>query len=179
MADISSIIGTYKTLIMYRREFPDIKLEDAIFPWSLIKEEYKYLHEELESLYERQRSSKIEQLTSIISTYRCITKTKYEIRDIFPDIDKLKRELEYLYGIQKDLEKENPPKLDLVDIPSYGDVMEMKEFIQACDMGAFIDYDGSGHLIVGDKMAQNITIVPSDIVHGLYREYEKVIWFNK
>jgi hypothetical protein len=67
----------------------------------------------------------------------------------------------------------------LSDIPKYGDVMTLKVFIECCLDGGFIDYDGSGNYIQGDKMT-DLKILPSDIKNNLYKkEFDKIIWFNR
>jgi hypothetical protein len=65
------------------------------------------------------------------------------------------------------------------DIPEYGDVMDLEDFIECCEDGGFIDYDGSGNYATEDKMT-DITIYPSDITSGNYRkDFPKIVWFNK
>lgn len=43
---------------------------------------------------------------------------------------------------------------DYEEIPDYGDVMSYKEFIEAVDNFCIIDYDGSGELILYDKVVK-------------------------
>lgn len=64
-------------------------------------------------------------------------------------------------------------------IPEYGDVMSLKEFIDCCNSGRFIDYDGSGNYARGNEMS-DITIYPSDVKAGKIRkDFDKVVWFNR
>ena len=65
------------------------------------------------------------------------------------------------------------------DIPDYGDVMSMEDFIKNCECSGFIDYDGFAHPIVNDKMIGGITIRPSRIKEWPSLEFKKVIWFNR
>jgi hypothetical protein len=67
----------------------------------------------------------------------------------------------------------------IVDIPDYGDVYEMEVFVQACQDGTFIDYDGNGHPVVDGKMDRSIDIYPSEVVAGKFQEYKKIVWFNR
>jgi len=67
----------------------------------------------------------------------------------------------------------------LEPIPDYGDVMPLEEFIECCETGGFIDYDGHGRY-VKDGQATNIYVYPSDVKHGAIRkEFDKIIWFNR
>lgn len=67
----------------------------------------------------------------------------------------------------------------LEDIPSYGDVMKLDDFVECVQDGVFIDYDGSGNYIKDGKMT-NISIYPSDIKYGAIRkEFVTIIWFNR
>lgn len=65
------------------------------------------------------------------------------------------------------------------DLPNYGDLMTLKEFVSNCKGGGFIDYDGHGKYVRNNKMS-NITIYPSDIKANKYRtDFTHVIWFNR
>lgn len=68
---------------------------------------------------------------------------------------------------------------ELKDIPDYGDVMTLTDFIANVKCGGFIDYDGSGNYIKDGKMT-NISIYPSDIKkNAVRREFDTIIWFNR
>lgn len=68
---------------------------------------------------------------------------------------------------------------ELTDISDYAHHMTLKEFINAANDGWFIDYDGSGNYATKDKES-DITIIPSDIIAGVYREdFTHVVWYNK
>jgi hypothetical protein len=65
------------------------------------------------------------------------------------------------------------------DIPDYADVMSLKDFIENVNFGGFIDDDGSGSY-VRDGKESNISIYPSDIMHGCVRkDFDSVAWYNK
>jgi len=65
------------------------------------------------------------------------------------------------------------------ELPTYGDVMSLKTFIECVKEGGFIDYDGSGNY-VRDGKESNITIHPSDVDHNSVRkDFDTIIWFNK
>jgi hypothetical protein len=71
------------------------------------------------------------------------------------------------------------PITELNEIPTYGDLMSIDDFVNACKDGWFIDYDGSGNYCVDGKMT-NITIIPSDVKSNKYRkEFKEIIWFNR
>lgn len=65
------------------------------------------------------------------------------------------------------------------EIPDYGDVMSLKEFIDCVESGGFIDYDGSGNYVRDGKMS-NISIYPSDVENSSVRkDFDTIIWFNR
>jgi hypothetical protein len=65
------------------------------------------------------------------------------------------------------------------DVPNYGDMMTLNEFIKNCKSGGFIDSDGYGNYIRDDKMS-DINIYPSDIRENKYRtDFTHIVWFNK
>ena len=67
----------------------------------------------------------------------------------------------------------------LSEMPDYGKIMALKEFIEWCEGEGFIDYDGYGCYIKDGKKT-NITIYPSDIKHNSIRsEFDTIIWFNR
>lgn len=70
-------------------------------------------------------------------------------------------------------------KLD--DLPDYGDVMPLDEFIDCCKHGTFINYDGYGYYVKDGKQT-DIKIHPTDITEGkmaIRKEFDTIIWFNK
>ena len=59
------------------------------------------------------------------------------------------------------------------------DVMTIKEFTNAVKSGIFIDTDGYGRYIKGNKKT-NITILPSDVKYQtIRRDFDTIVWFNK
>jgi hypothetical protein len=72
------------------------------------------------------------------------------------------------------LQKPTMTKLD-----DYGDLMTMEHFKGNVECGGFIDYDGYGYYSDGKKKS-NITVYPSDIVSGQYRDdFTHVVWYNR
>lgn len=68
---------------------------------------------------------------------------------------------------------------DYNDIPDYGDIMSLEDFVDNCNEGGFIDYDGSGSYIKDGKES-NITILPSDVKHNSIRkDFTEIVWYNK
>jgi len=64
-------------------------------------------------------------------------------------------------------------------IPEYGDVMSLEHFIECVHDGVFIDYDGNGNYVDGERMT-NITIIPSDVLNDSVRDdFDTIIWFNR
>lgn len=65
------------------------------------------------------------------------------------------------------------------DIPKVGNRMSLVDFIDCCNGGGFIDYDGFGNYIKDDMMS-DISIYPSDIKGGNIRDdFNEIIWFNR
>lgn len=69
--------------------------------------------------------------------------------------------------------------VELSELPTYGDVMPLSEFIECVKNGGFIDYDGFGRY-VKDGKETNIDIYPSDVKAKKIRtEFDTIIWFNR
>jgi hypothetical protein len=64
-------------------------------------------------------------------------------------------------------------------IPEYGDLIPLDEFIEMCEHGTFIDYDGFGNYATETEMSTNV-VCPSDITAGIInRNWTHVVWFNR
>lgn len=69
------------------------------------------------------------------------------------------------------------PEFD--NLSDYGSVMTLESFIENCNAGGFIDYDGFGKYIKDDKES-NILIYPSDVQYDTIRsDFDTIIWFNR
>ncbi len=69
------------------------------------------------------------------------------------------------------------PKFE--DIPEYGDVMTLKDWLECVEEGGFIDYDGHGRY-VRDGKESDIMIYPSDVRYDSIRDdFDTIIWFNR
>jgi hypothetical protein len=72
------------------------------------------------------------------------------------------------------------------NVPNYGDLMELDEFIDMCDCGSLIDYDGCGDIVYNNKVIYH-GIYPSDVevyqkqLEDLQKELGKIqiMWYNK
>jgi len=62
----------------------------------------------------------------------------------------------------------------------YGDLFTIREFIEYCDIGGFIDYDGFGHLATADKES-TVDIIPSEVRKTITLNpwATHVLWFNR
>ena len=49
------------------------------------------------------------------------------------------------------------------EIPKYGDLMSMEDFVETCLHFDFIDYDGFGYYSDGIKMSEKV-IYPSNVI---------------
>lgn len=60
-----------------------------------------------------------------------------------------------------------------------GDLIPIKKFIEYCECGCFIDYDGCGYYATKTKDSK-IEAMPSEIKHGNINEkFRYVRWFNR
>ena len=80
-------------------------------------------------------------------------------------------------------EATEPEPLELEDLPDFGDVMPLSEWIKHVEEGGFIDYDGYGHYVTKDgKMVanKNKVVRPSHLKAGLIDcSYDLIVWFNR
>lgn len=68
---------------------------------------------------------------------------------------------------------------ELSDLPDFGHVMSIKDFIGTVNSGGFIDYDGFGHY-VKDGKESNVEIYPSDVAHqSIRQDFDTIIWYNR
>jgi hypothetical protein len=80
-------------------------------------------------------------------------------------------------GISRKIRMIKEPEFE--DLPDYGHIMTLKDFVSNVKSGGFIDYDGRGNYVRGDKMS-NITIRPSDVEYKTVRkDFDSIIWFNR
>ena len=71
--------------------------------------------------------------------------------------------------------------IEYSDIPNYGKLMTLDEFLKNARNGNFIDYDGHGYYSTDTKMS-NKMISPSDVDGGRLRkeiEFTHIMWFNR
>lgn len=60
-----------------------------------------------------------------------------------------------------------------------GDHMTMKEFVECCECGGFIDYDGYGYYATEKEMTDKV-IIPSEVMKGEHdNSYSHVVWYNR
>lgn len=69
--------------------------------------------------------------------------------------------------------------LKFEDIPDYADMMPIKEWMECCECGGFIDYDGHGELATATQVS-NIIIQPSERESMEIPEWAThVAWYNR
>ena len=74
----------------------------------------------------------------------------------------------------------------LIKVPVFGeepdadaDIMSIENFIECCNDGGFIDYDGFGEYMKDDKLS-DICIYPSDVSHNMVRkDFDTIVWYNR
>ena len=65
------------------------------------------------------------------------------------------------------------------DIPDYGVHMTMKDFVETCLGGGFIDYDGTRYYATATKMS-NREVCPSAVTRKCVNmSFTHVVWFNR
>ena len=67
------------------------------------------------------------------------------------------------------------------DIPDsdHGAYMTMQDFVECCQSGGFIDYDGYGYYATATKMLSKV-VVPSDVSRKCVdMRFTHVVWFNR
>lgn len=79
------------------------------------------------------------------------------------------------------------------DIPDYGDVMTYEHFMNCVNNYGIMDNDGSGELVLFNKVVTNTALwiyhetvyftdkffVPFHVLHSIFGNDMKFIWFNK
>ena len=79
------------------------------------------------------------------------------------------------------------------EVPDFGDVMTYEKFMDAVESWTIMDCDGSGDLMLYDKVVKftstwihhrsvffvNKFFVPFDVLHSIFGDDMKIIWFNK
>lgn len=73
--------------------------------------------------------------------------------------------------------KNRTPKYS-TNLPRYGEVMSLSDFLRSCLDKTLIDYDGHGHPVKDNKMAINILVRPSRLIE-IPLDCTHIIWFNK
>lgn len=65
------------------------------------------------------------------------------------------------------------------EIPEYGEHLTLNEFVESCESGALINYDGFGNYATED-LCSDILVYPSDITANRYRrDFSNVVWYNR
>lgn len=68
---------------------------------------------------------------------------------------------------------------DMSELPDYGDHILLVEFIDMCNDGMLIDYDGHGKYATLDQMSDK-DVFPSDVTVGnIDYNFTHVMWFNR
>lgn len=95
--------------------------------------------------------------------------------------------------INEKLAEEIINTLNFDEIPNFGDVMSLDEFIDYTKSGCLIDYDGTGDLIIDNKRVTNSVswifdnsfkvgnnyIIKFESLKEIFGDRVKVIWFNR
>jgi len=66
------------------------------------------------------------------------------------------------------------------EMPPFGDLMTMAEWLETVGYGGFIDYDGFGHYATKTEYLDGPVVSPSMVSKGLVdQSYTHIIWFNR
>lgn len=63
-------------------------------------------------------------------------------------------------------------------IPGYGDVLTVREYIEAISQGVFNDDDGHG-IVARNGLMDSRNICPSDGLTYIPEDATHIVWFNK
>lgn len=131
---------------------------------SIMEKTYEKLKSEYEQLAKRLSDREEEYAKSGVEFEEMVEKTK-TIRLKMNDIS---REMRLIQDPEIEFGKEWK-----------GDLMTLEEFIDNCNNGLLIDYDGFGYYAT-ETGKSDIMIYPSDIAMDKYRkDFSHVIWFNR
>lgn len=99
-----------------------------------------------------------------------------------------------IYKVAQNITKEEILEVcEFDDVPDFGDVFTYEEFMDAVDSWCIMDYDGTGDLMLYDKVVKftstwihnrsvyfvNKFFVPFDVLHSIFGDDMKIVWFNK
>lgn len=126
-------------------------------------------------------NNRIKEINEEINKLRGIIDDKRKKWDYSKSYDEyilyLRPETKQISELGRELRMIMPYKLE--DLPKYGDVMSLSDFIENVNCGGFIDYDGYGNYVIDNKMT-DIEIYPSDVEYGTIRkDFDTIIWFNR
>lgn len=113
------------------------------------------------------------ELDEVIKTFDFLNKSFKDYENLVKPFDNKLNRLSYLAQIQSDVEWK--------EIPDYGRLLTIEEWIECVDGGGFIDYDGSGNYSDGKRMS-NMSVSPSDVDNDQImknEEFTHIVWFNK
>lgn len=101
-----------------------------------------------------------------------------------PTVTQYMDECDKIYQLKLPLLFEKDKLTDIVfenELPDYGDLMSLEDFISCCNSGGFIDYDGFGRY-ANSTHETNITISPSKVKRGMILKDPRlthVVWYNR
>ena len=60
----------------------------------------------------------------------------------------------------------------------HGDLFTLSDWLAMCDAGGFIDYDGYGYPVFGDKVDEDFQVWPSERAN-IPDQVTHILWFNR
>lgn len=64
-------------------------------------------------------------------------------------------------------------------IPKYGDLMTIQDFIENCEYRCLMDCDGYGYPVKDNMMSRELRIYPSTDRDLFPKDATHIMWFNK
>ena len=130
--------------------------------------------------------TRIEEIEKMEKEIRKILKEKDSKWDFNKDyneyLEYLEKETDELDSLSREKRMLMEPEFEIYNKRN-GDLFTMEHFIENCERGCFIDYDGHGDYakeMDGKMMVSDIGICPSDIENNEYRkDFTHVVWYNK
>ena len=125
--------------------------------------------------------TRIEEIDAEVEKLEAILEEKNKVWDINRSYEAYckDRDPEISKICEFDRERRMIQPYTLSELPNYGDVMSLEEFVDCCRSGGFIDYDGYGKYVKAHQET-DIKIHPSDVKHNSIRkDFDTIIWYNR
>jgi hypothetical protein len=130
--------------------------------------------------FEKYKKLTLEEIESELSKIQDLSDKAFSL----PSINEYLEECDRIWDLKKSLLFQKYKLINIIftgEHKEYGDLMSLKDFIDCCNDGLFIDEDGSG-VYCNSTHESNINAIPSMISDGIIINDPKlthVMWYNK